>query len=88
MTESTVVLIKRPTLRLHANDDVIIAAKPLAAGTRINEENMACTVAIPAGHKLAVRPVAVGAPVRRYNQIIGFATQPIASLIPSHAITL
>jgi altronate hydrolase len=78
MTESTVVLIKRPTLRLHANDDVIIAARPLAAGTRVNEENLVCTVAIPAGHKLAVRAVAVGEPVRRYNQIIGFATQAIA----------
>ena len=29
------------------------------------------------GHKLAVAPVAVGEPVRKYNQIIGFATVPI-----------
>ena len=33
---------------------------------------------IPAGHKVAIRPIAVGEPIRRYGQIIGFATAPIA----------
>ena len=33
---------------------------------------------IPAGHKVAIKPIAVGEPVRRYGQIIGFATIPIA----------
>ena len=28
----------------------------------------------PAGHKIAVRPIAAGEPVRKYDQIIGFAT--------------
>jgi altronate dehydratase len=32
---------------------------------------------IPAGHKFAVRAIAAGQPVRKLNQIIGFATQPI-----------
>jgi altronate hydrolase len=32
---------------------------------------------IPAGHKLAIRSVEAGAPVRRYGQIIGFATRDI-----------
>ena len=33
---------------------------------------------IPAGHKVAIRPIATGEPIRRYGQIIGFATAPIA----------
>jgi len=33
---------------------------------------------IPSGHKVAARAIAVDEPVRRYNQIIGFATKPIA----------
>ena len=74
-----VTLIRRPTLRLNPHDDVVIAARPIAAGTRIDDENIACVDAIPAGHKLAVRAIAQGSPVRRYNQIIGFATQPIAA---------
>ena len=74
-----VTLIRKPTLRLNPHDDVVIAARPIAAGTRIDDENIACIDAIPAGHKVAVRAIAQGAPVRRYNQIIGFATQPIAA---------
>jgi altronate hydrolase len=66
------------TIRLHAEDDVVIARTELPAGTLVHKENVRVAVRIPAGHKLAVRAVAKGAPVHRYNQIIGFATQPIA----------
>ena len=33
---------------------------------------------IPPGHKVALRDLAPGHPVRRYNQVIGYATQAIA----------
>ncbi len=33
---------------------------------------------IPAGHKVAVKPIPQGQPIRRYGQIIGFATTNIA----------
>jgi arabinonate dehydratase len=66
------------TIRLHAEDDVVIARTELPAGTLIQKENVRTAVRVPAGHKVAVRAVAQGAPVHRYNQIIGFATQPIA----------
>jgi altronate hydrolase len=33
---------------------------------------------VPPGHKVATRPIAAGEPVRRYDQVIGHATQPIA----------
>jgi altronate hydrolase len=32
---------------------------------------------VPPGHKVATRAIAAGSPVRRYNQIIGFATRDI-----------
>src|SRR5438132_6838541 len=65
------------TIRLHPQDDVVIARGELPAGTLITKENVRTAVRIPPGHKLAVRDVAQGKPVHRYNQIIGFATQPI-----------
>ena len=34
---------------------------------------------IPPGHKIATHAIAAGEPVRRYNQIIGFASKPIAA---------
>jgi altronate hydrolase len=75
---NVVSLIRRPTLRLNPVDDVVIAARPLQAGTAVEAEGVTCADAIPAGHKLAVKAVAKGQPVRRYGQIIGFATQDIA----------
>ena len=66
-------------LRLNPADDVVIACRELEAGTNLLQENVVCRERIPAGHKVATRAVAQGKPVRRYNQIIGFATRPIES---------
>src|SRR6059058_5718165 len=65
------------TIRLHPEDDVVIARVELPAGTLITKENVRTAVRVPPGHKVATRDVAQGKPVHRYNQIIGFATQPI-----------
>ena len=67
------------TIRLHPDDDVVIARVEIPSGTLIQKENVRATARVPAGHKLAVRSLAKGAPARRYNQIIGFATQDIAA---------
>src|SRR5262245_26668330 len=65
------------TIRLHPEDDVVIARMQLATGILVSREDVRAVVTIPAGHKLAVRDIAQGKPVRRYNQIIGFATRDI-----------
>jgi altronate hydrolase len=67
------------TIRLHPEDDVVIARVEIPAGTMLTKENVRAAVRVPAGHKIAVRAVEKGKPVHRYNQIIGFATQPIAA---------
>jgi altronate hydrolase len=63
-------------IRLHPNDDVVIARNQLMSGSTL--ENIAVRGLIPPGHKIATRAIATGEPVRRYNQIIGFASQPIS----------
>jgi altronate hydrolase len=66
------------TIRLHPADDVVIARVDLPAGTTLPKEgNVRAATMIQAGHKIAVRDVASGRPVRRYNQIIGFASRDI-----------
>jgi altronate hydrolase len=67
------------TIRLHPQDDVVIARLEIAGGDLLATENVRAAGPIPAGHKIAVRAVAQGQPVRRYNQIIGFATRDIAA---------
>ncbi len=75
-----ITLHDTPALRLHPDDDVLIALVPLGAGRDVAVDGQALPVrqAIAAGHKIALRPVAAGQPVRRYGQVIGFATRAIA----------
>src|SRR5881392_1860209 len=65
-------------LRLNAADDVVIACRDLEPGTNLLQEGVVCQELIPSGHKVATRAIAVNQPVRRYSQVIGFATKPIA----------
>ena len=66
-----------PFIRLHPADDVLIARQQLLSGTSV--EGIPVKGLIPAGHKIATHAIATGEPVRRYNQIIGFASKPIAA---------
>jgi len=66
-------------LRLNPADDVVIACRELESGTNLMQEKVVVRERIPAGHKVATRAIAAGEPVRRYNQVIGFATQAIAA---------
>src|SRR5437762_11155984 len=66
------------TIRLHRDDDVVIARSQLVGGTTLMDENVTVAGLVPPGHKIATRAIAKGAPVKRYNQIIGFASRPIA----------
>ena len=63
------------TIRLHPDDDVVIARSQLVGGTTLMDENVTVAGLVPPGHKVATRAVAKGAPVKRYNQIIGFASR-------------
>jgi len=66
------------TIRLHPADDVVIARQQLVGGTKLLDEDVTVVGLVPPGHKVATRAIAVGEPVRRYNQIIGFASRAVA----------
>ncbi|MDO9286208.1 MAG: altronate dehydratase family protein [Aquabacterium sp.] len=67
-----------PTIRIHPADNVIIARRQLLGGTALAEEGgLVVAGLVPPGHKLATAAIAAGEPVRRYNQVIGHATQAI-----------
>jgi altronate hydrolase len=64
-------------IKLNPNDDVMIACRELEAGTELPGTGIRCTARIPSAHKVAVTAILKDAPVRRYNQIIGFALENI-----------
>src|SRR3954451_10144111 len=66
------------TVRLNPNDNVIVARVDILPATALASEELATTQRIPAGHKVATKPIPVGEPIRKFDQIIGFATKDIA----------
>ena len=65
--------VQSPIIRIHAADNVVIARHQLLGGQALPGEGVTVSGLIPPGHKVAVRAVAQGEPVHRYNQIIGTA---------------
>jgi altronate hydrolase len=72
LTEATAVR----TLRLSAEDNVLVATSKVEEGAPIGE-GLTARQRIPFGHKMASRPISTGEPVRKFGQIIGFASEPI-----------
>ena len=64
-------------IRLDASDNVITATRNLEAGERA--ETATTHQIIPRNHKLASHPVAKGEAIRKYAQIIGYASADIAA---------
>ncbi|MEO0429325.1 MAG: altronate dehydratase family protein [Pseudomonadota bacterium] len=61
------------TVRLSDHDNVVTAITPLEVGRE------GAVQLIPRGHKMAAEPIARGAPVRKYAQVIGYAAEDIAA---------
>lgn len=62
--------------RIHPDDDVAIALRDAMAGE--GHQAVTAKVAIPKGHKLALRAIPAGAPVRKYGFPIGVASVDVA----------
>jgi altronate hydrolase len=85
------VALSQVAVHLRPEDNVAVVAKPLQAGSVVDFQGDAITVAsrIGMGHKLALRPIKQGAAVYKYGQIIGFASNDIApgELVHVHNVT-
>ncbi|MGL4323932.1 MAG: UxaA family hydrolase, partial [Beijerinckiaceae bacterium] len=62
-------------VRLAPTDNVVVSVDPFQPGARI--EQVTASERVPRGHKMASSPIAAGAPVRKFGQIIGFAKSAI-----------
>ena len=75
--------MKQTTVRLSPDDNVAVALKGLSSGTLIHIDSVICREEIPAGHKVAIRKINAREPIRKYGQIIGFASR---TLEPGHHV--
>ena len=63
------------TIRLDPADNVVTATRTLEIGTAVDD--VVTTAIIPRNHKLASREIKAGEAVRKYAQVIGYATEVI-----------
>ena len=77
-----------PVIRLHKDDNVVVARRDVEIGEDIPGEGVSSRAQVPAGYKLAAVSIAEGEPVRKYNVVIGFATEdiPPGALVHTHNI--
>ena len=64
---------------LHPRDNVAVAVRALraGAGSEVGSRSVRIAEPVPQGHKVALEPIAVGAPIVKFGEIIGFASQAI-----------
>ena len=79
-----------PLIRLHANDNVLIAREALALGQTVADLGLRMRAQVPGGHKIAACAIPAGTPVRKYDTIIGVAARDIepGDHVHSHNVTL
>ena len=80
-----------PLIRLHENDNVLVARVPLELGQALGQLGGARVRAqVPAGHKIAASRIACGTPIRKLNTIIGVASRDIdaGEYVHGHNLTL
>lgn len=77
---------------LHPSDNVVVLKEDVLAGTIIKGTlaPITCLQFIGQGHKLAVRPIAKGEPILKYDQVIGFASSniPTGSCVHTHNVEM
>lgn len=81
---------KQLTIRLNHADNVVVSRVDIPSGAEIPEEKITCLNDIPFGHKVAVAYIKSGQAVKKYGQIIGFASKDIqpGDHVHTHNVTM
>ena len=76
-------------IRLHPDDNVVVARTDVGLGEAIPGENVISSSQVQAGYKIATRAIAKGEPILKYNVCIGFAARdiPPGMMVHSHNIS-
>ncbi|MCA0920857.1 UxaA family hydrolase [Pseudooceanicola nanhaiensis] len=79
MTETLAETAPRsPVLRLSPGDNIVVAIREIPAGTALPTEGVTANHDVPQGHKVATRPIQAGAPILKFETVIGYAAHDIA----------
>ncbi|MEI6470981.1 MAG: UxaA family hydrolase, partial [Betaproteobacteria bacterium] len=75
-----------PIIRLHPNDNVVVARIDVAIGTQVPSEHFTSKSQVSAGYKIAAKKISKGEPILKYNVTVGFANVDIeaGTMVHSH----
>ena len=69
--------VRSELILLNPRDTVAVAAQALLKDQEISSHGIICRTDVPAGHKVAIVPIAKDAPVFKYGAMIGYAATDI-----------
>lgn len=79
---------RSPVIRLDPADNIVVARRPVPAGTWIPSEGITAQSNIPLGHKISTRAIRKGEPVLKYNTVIGYASRDVEAGTHMHNDTI
>ena len=84
------LLTASPLIRLHANDNVLVAKTALSLGQALPGIDVRARAQVPAGHKIAACRIAGGERIIKYDTVIGIAARDIEAgdHVHAHNLTL
>ena len=71
-----------PFVRLHPEDNIAVAARKVPEATPFSfagTSDLSTVEPIEMGHKVALRSIDAGQPIKKFGQTIGFASAPISA---------
>ena len=79
-----------PVIRLHPDDNVVVARVELSPGAELASESLTVRDPIPAGHKLATADLKAGERILKYGQTMGLASThiPKGSHVHTHNVEI
>lgn len=86
MIETSEKKLAGPIIRLHPNDNIVVARVDVAIGESVTSENFTSRSQVPAGYKIAAKKILKGEPILKYNVTVGFANTDIepGTMVHSH----
>ena len=67
MIETSGKKLAGPIIRLHPNDNVVVARVDVGIGTEVPSEHFTSRSQVPAGYKIASQKILKGEPILKYN---------------------
>ena len=86
MIETSEKRLIGPIIRLHPNDNIVVARVDIGIGTEVASEKLTSRSQVPAGYKIAAKKILKGEPILKYNVTVGFANADIeaGTMVHSH----